>query len=170
MTRLLRKTIPGSHLSPAPNLAMNNAAQVAPTPGDSAPTFTAPQITPASPGGYPSTIAPPTAPIFPVASNSSVYPSGGIVALLFPREHRFKFLRILLRLRIREWMRALPRFSRGAVIRFPVFRTAAFNFPSNPGQRGRMGHSFQVGIITISDRASNGEYEDFGGTCVAFCL
>lgn len=26
-----------------------------------------------------------------------------------------------------------------------------------------MGHSFQVGIITISDRASNGEYEDFGG-------
>mgnify|MGYP003381924837 CR=1 FL=1 len=65
--------------SAAPNLAMNNAAQVAPTPGYSAPTFTAPQITPASPGGYPSTIAPPTAPISPVASNSP-YPSGGIVA------------------------------------------------------------------------------------------
>lgn len=26
-----------------------------------------------------------------------------------------------------------------------------------------MGHSLQVGIITISDRASKGEYEDFGG-------
>jgi molybdopterin adenylyltransferase len=26
-----------------------------------------------------------------------------------------------------------------------------------------MGHSIQVGIITVSDRASNGEYEDLGG-------
>lgn len=61
------------------NLAMNSLAQVAPTPGHSAPAYTIPQVTPATPGGYPSTISPPTAPISPIASNSP-YPSGGIVA------------------------------------------------------------------------------------------